>query len=251
MNAHSSLRRLCITRPDLTIAAALLALAAPLAAAGSFSVSPLRVELKDKQRLEVLTINNAADEPLKIQVELKDWSQADGEDRYADSHDLLATPPVFSMPAHGQQVLRVALRRSADASRELDYRVFLTELPPPPPDGFSGMQVALQLSLPVFVAPPVTTQAVMAWRARWDADGSVRLTVSNSGNAHARISDFDLQFGDPAHSAPVSVSRYVLPHSEVSWSVTPPQGAAAHVPLKVQGHSDRGDFNSPVTEDGA
>jgi fimbrial chaperone protein len=251
MKPQNSARWLAITRLDLTIGALLLSLGAQGALAGSFSVSPLRVEMKGKERLEVLTINNGEDTPLKIQVDLKDWSQSGGEDQYADTHELLATPPVFTMPPHGQQVLRIALRRPSDAARELEYRVFLTELPPPPSEGFSGMQVALQLSLPVFVDPPVASQASLAWHAAWQSDGSVRVTATNTGNAHARVSDFELQFGSPERSAPVSVSRYILPQSQVSWLVKPPDGAAPHTSLQVQGHSDRGEFTSTVPEGGA
>lgn len=250
MKLHLSRRRLAITRRDLTIAALLLPLSAPGALAGSFSVSPLRVEMKGKERLEVLTINNGDDAPLKIQVDLKDWSQADGEDQYVDTHELLATPPVFTMAPHAQQVLRIALRRIPDATRELDYRMFLTELPPPPAEGFSGMQVALQLSLPVFVDPPGPSSATLDWRAEWQPDGSVRITASNRGNAHERVSDFDLYFGGSDHSAHVAVSRYILPQSQVSWVVKTPEGAAPHAPLEIHGHSEHGEFSSGIPEDG-
>jgi fimbrial chaperone protein len=249
MNARSGLRGISITCSALCVL--LLGAAAPAARAGNFSVSPLRVEMKGSHRLEVLTISNSDDVPLTIQVELKNWSQQGGEDQLDDTKDLLVTPPIFKMAPHGQQVVRIALRRDADPMRELDYRVLLTEIPPPPAKDFSGMQVALQLSLPIFVAPPVFEHVEMNWSAQWQADGSVLITANNSGNAHTRVTDFDVQFGSVERTAHVAVTRYVLAHSSISWTVKPPEGTPVHSALKVQGASDRGDFSAGVVDAGA
>jgi fimbrial chaperone protein len=250
VNLNNCLRGISITCSALC-GAALLGVAPSPALAGNFSVSPLRVEMKGSHRLEVLTITNADDAPLSIQIELKSWTQPAGQEQLDETHDLLVTPPIFKMAPHGQQVIRIALRRDADPLRELDYRVLLTELPAPPSKDFSGMQVALQLSLPIFVAPPVYEHTELSWSARWLADGTVLVTASNSGNAHTRVTDFDVQFGGAERVAHVAVTRYVLPQSSVSWTVTPPAGSASHVALKVQGASDRGDFEAGVTDAGA
>ncbi|MGA3158504.1 MAG: fimbria/pilus periplasmic chaperone [Steroidobacteraceae bacterium] len=248
MNLYQGLRRISITCSVLC-GAALLG-AAP-SRAGNFSVSPLRVEMKGSHRLEVLTITNADDAPLSIQIELKNWTQQAGEEQLDETHDLLVTPPIFRMAPHGQQVVRIALRRDADPLRELDYRVLLTEIPAPPSKDFSGMQVALQLSLPIFVAPPVFEHSELNWTAKWLADGTVQISASNSGNAHTRVTDFDVQFGSENRATHVGVTRYVLPQSSVSWIVKPPEGSEIHSALKVRGASDRGDFSAGVTDAGA
>jgi len=252
VNAYKRLRSISITCRTRRLSLALLVAGVPLAvAAGDFSVSPLRVEMKGTHRLEVLTISNADDAPLTIQVELKQWTQHAGEDILEDTHDLLVTPPIFKMPPHGTQVVRIALRRDADPLRELDYRVLLTEIPAPPAKDFSGMQVALQLSLPIFVAPPVVEDSDLGWSAQWLADGSVRITANNSGNAHTRVTDFVLQFDDPERSAHVAVSHYVLPQSTVSWTVKPPEGIGPHTALKVHGTGDGGEFTADVQDSGS
>lgn len=250
MNLYQRLRAISITCSVLC-GAALVGAAPSPACAGNFSVSPLRVEMKGSHRLEVLTITNADDAPLSIQIELKNWRQQGGDELLDETHDLLVTPPIFKMAPHGQQVVRIALRRDADPLRELDYRVLLTEIPAPPSKDFSGMQVALQLSLPIFVAPPVFEHSELNWTAKWLADGTVQISASNSGNAHMRVTDFDVQFGSTDRVTHVGVTRYVLPQSSVSWTVRPPEGSAAHVALKVQGASDRGEFSAGVTDTGA
>lgn len=250
MNLYNGLRGISITCSALC-AAALLGSVPSAALAGNFSVSPLRVEMKGSHRLEVLTITNADDAPLSIQVELKAWSQQSGEEQLDDTHELLVTPPIFKMGPHGQQVVRIALRRDADPTRELDYRVLLTEIPPPPSKDFSGMQVALRLSLPIFVAPAVAEHSELNWSAQWQADGTVQVTANNSGNAHTRVTDFDVQFGSADRTTHVGVTRYVLPQSSVSWLVKPPEGIEAHSVLRVQGGGDRGQFSAGVTDVGA
>ena len=92
MNLYPGLRGISITC-SLLYGAAVFALLPTAAAAGNFSVSPLRVEMKGSHRLEVLTITNSDDAPLSIQIELKNWSQQGGQEQLEDTHDLLVTPP--------------------------------------------------------------------------------------------------------------------------------------------------------------
>ena len=73
----------------------------------------------------------------------------------------MATPPIFTVPPKGTQVIRVGLRRAADAQQGLSYRMFLQEVPPPPRQGLQGLQVALRLSLPVFVMPARDARPVL------------------------------------------------------------------------------------------
>jgi fimbrial chaperone protein len=250
VNLYNGLRGISITCSAL-LGATLLGAVPSTAHAGNFSVSPLRVEMKGARRLEVLTIVNSDDAPLTIQVELKSWSQQSGQEQLDDTHELLVTPPIFKMGPHGQQVVRIALRRDADPTRELDYRVLLIEIPAPLSKDFSGMQVALHVSLPIFVAPAGAEHSELSWSAQWQADGTVQVTVNNAGNAHTRVTDFDVQFGSADRTTHVGVARYVLPQSSVSWIVKPPEGIEAHSALRVQGAGDRGQFSAGVSDAGA
>ncbi|MEO8739511.1 MAG: fimbria/pilus periplasmic chaperone, partial [Casimicrobiaceae bacterium] len=59
-----------------------------LASAGSFQVTPIRLEFSGQQRTAALTVRNDSAEPLVVQIELADWSQRDSQDVYADTTDL-------------------------------------------------------------------------------------------------------------------------------------------------------------------
>jgi len=227
------------------VACLLGAAVASTATAGTFSISPIRVELGSAQRTAVLTVHNEEDTPVVVQATVLAWRQVDGEDQLDATRDLLVTPPVFTLAPKADQVLRVALRGQASAERELDYRLLLAEVPGPPEQGFVGLRLALRISLPVFVASPRAAPR-LDWRLEHAADGTLALVAENTGTAHIQLSDFRLRFGDEAHAMHVGVMRYVLPGSRVSWPVKLPEGADAAAPFSVQGFGDQGAFESDV-----
>ena len=65
----------------VSVLASAAALWLPPASAGSFGISPLRLELAGQARTAVLTVRNDEDAPALIQVETLLWTQDDGQDR--------------------------------------------------------------------------------------------------------------------------------------------------------------------------
>ena len=215
------------------------------AVAGTFSISPLRVELAANKRIEALTVRNEQDSEVVIQATVQEWTQVNGEDRLTQTHDAFATPAVFTLAAKGQQVVRVALRRSADANRELTYRLILQEVPAALPKTFNGLQVSLRLSLPVFVAASgATAKSSLSWRANWTGDGKLSVEAANAGNAHIQVADFVLQLSDGKLHG--SVSKYVLPGSRMNWLLDAPTHGDRVGPFKLHGYSDQGEFDADV-----
>ena len=116
---------------------------AGVANAGTIGVSPVRVTLSDSQKIGSLSVRNEGTEPITMQMEVLSWSQREGKAVFAATRELLANPPIFTIPAGNSQLVRVGLRRAPDAQRELSYRVILEELPPPPdPDSSDRVSVA-------------------------------------------------------------------------------------------------------------
>lgn len=218
--------------------------AANSAVAGSFSLSPIRVELGAAHRSEVLTVHNDDDAPMTIQISAVAWSQAGGEEQFADTRELLTTPPVLQIPAHGERIVRVALRREPDVARELSYRLFFQEVPQASSGSFNGLKVALRVSLPVFVSASRPSDSDLAWQASRAADGSVHLVADNRGLTHRQLTGFELQVG--AQKVPVQLARYVLPGSRITWDVKLPPGLSLDAPVRVSGLSDSGDFQADV-----
>lgn len=210
--------------------AALLAawLLAAGAEAGNFSAAPVRITLAGAAPASLLLENHGEDAVL-VQGEALAWSQQDGKDNLVPTRELLISPPMFKLAAGGKQTVRIALLRPPDMTRELTYRVYLQEVPPPPAAGQSTVTTALRLSLPVFVLPPkVAVAPALNWRATASAD-RLNLTLANGGNAHIQVSALKLSHPDGSQLAEEKTFVYVLPGQAHSWGI----------PLKQPLHGDK------------
>jgi fimbrial chaperone protein len=221
------------------------------AAASTLGVAPVRIQLGPGAAMAVLTVRNQGDSPVVVQARPALWSQQEEHDQLDDTHDLLVTPPLFTIPPNAQQTVRVALLRKPDPSRELDYRLVLSEVPPPPAPDTHELRVALRITLPVFVAAAVSTSPEVSWHHSWLPDGTLRVTAHNHGSAHLQVLGFVVVTGDHAEQQlHADSSRYLLPGGSAQWELHASPATPPAVPLLIRGRSDAGDF-SVTSEPGA
>lgn len=241
------------SRPALPIlaVAGLLALAAPAADAGSFQVNPIRIEMSKGVTNSVITVRNDGEEPVVVQSSVLGWKQNDGKDDYSATQDALITPPVATIAPGAEQILRVGLRRAADPRNELAFRVFLQEVPPPPKPGFTGLQVALRVGIPVFVAPIAPTPRKLDWSARLGPGGAIELTAQNNGTAHVQVTDFELRLVDASEPlAHESTLTYVLAGERHEWTLAAPaERLKSATELRLKAFTDAGEVDIPVRLD--
>ena len=216
----------------------------PSASAGTFTISPLRVDLSQATSTAALTVRNEENVEVVIQVETLQWSQADGQDALEATRDLVTSPLVFTLPPNGTQLVRVALRRTPDETRELSYRLVVQEVPPPPSPDFTGLQVALRMSLPVFVAATRPSAPELQWSMTRNPDGALTVTANNAGASHARVLGFSVTpatAAAPAFEQPVAA--YVLPGTARHWRLEGNGAAPVAAPLyRLHGRTDAGEF---------
>src|SRR5438874_3643474 len=165
----------------------LLGSVALCAHAGSFQVNPVRVDLGASATSAAITVRNDGAAAVVVQTAILAWSQADGKDEYTPADGALATPPLATIPPSGEQIVRVGLRRAPDPRTELAFRLYVQEIPGSERPSFSGLQVALRVGIPVFVAPSGPVTRKLEWTAKRQADGRLALTVENRGNVHLQI----------------------------------------------------------------
>jgi fimbrial chaperone protein len=214
------------------------------------------VELANGRRTEALTLRNADDGPVVVQVHVVAWSQKDGVDQLDATHEMLVTPPVLQLPGNGEQIVRVALRGQPNRSQELAYRVVFEEVPQAAPAGFTGLRVALRLSVPIFIAPAGgKAHADLSWELHALPDGQLEVAATNHGSAHSQVTDFEVQPSGAAEAGAAealrgSTGKYVLPGSRVSWvlKAQPGQGQSSYT---IRGHSDQGEFSAEVLASGS
>lgn len=199
--------------------------------AGSFQVGPVTATLSASHKVAALTVRNNGPDATTIQLQTMAWSQSGGKDVFTAVDDILATPPIFTIPAGGSQVIRVGSRRAPDPQQERAYRLFLREVPPAPQPGFQGLRMVLEISLPVFVQPSMAIAPDLHWQAsRIDAD-HVKLTASNTGMAHARLSHFILSGEDGKRLPMPSNTVYILPGNSHAWIVDAATTVGNHLRL--------------------
>lgn len=191
----------------------LVALLAPWAdaAAGVFSVTPVRLYMTPRDRAIAVTLTNEGDSPVVLQADINAWSQKpDGTDELVLTDDLILAPPIIKLAPRARQVVRLALLKPADASRQLTYRLIVREVPEAlPQDKEIQVPIALALSMPVFITPPAAKRQVECTANRGDAK-TLNVRCSNSGTAYAQVREATVSRGEKV-LARFEGGNYILP----------------------------------------
>ena len=153
------------------------------AAAGTLTVDPVLIEIGTARRAGSVTVQNVENVPVTIRAYPLAWSQAEGEERYEETSAVIVSPPVFTIPPGGTQIVRVGLRQASAAPQS--YRLVIEEVPAAQ-EG-SGIRVALRLNLPLYWNLPAGRQGDIAWSAAQSADGQWAIEARNRGAGFVRI----------------------------------------------------------------
>ena len=212
-------------------AAALLCCAC--AQAGSLSVMPVVVGLSAQKVRESITVTNQASEPSTIQVDVRAWTQRDGEDVFDRTADVLINPAVFTLAPGQSQVVRMGWRGERPLDAERTYRLFLREVPPTAA-GLPGARLAdasaaparvhvlLELRVPVYVAPRHAEPALV-WSARHIDGQHIEVRLRNQGNVHAVVHDLQLSTASGTRIGhALGVNAAVLAGQDRTWRLQSP-----------------------------
>lgn len=216
--------------------------------AGSFNVSPIRIELSPAKPTQALSLTNEGDAPVVIQVQPMLWTQQNWKDVHAPTDQVIATPPVVRIPAHSRQVVRVGLRRPLTAGTEGTFRLYLTEIPTVLKTDQVGMQVSLRLDLPLFVATTNDLRPDLRWSVARDETGLPQVLVTNAGTAHVQLTDIRFWQGDQIVDTPQPAHAYVLPGATRRWPLA--KGSAqptSLLSLRVRASADFGTIDTPLS----
>ncbi|MET0291023.1 MAG: fimbria/pilus periplasmic chaperone [Steroidobacteraceae bacterium] len=120
--------------------------------AGSLSVGPTRVELSDKNKVQVITVRNTGVETTIVQMDTMTWARDDAGADFTDvTTQLIATPAVFELKPGQQRQVRVGLREGELLKQEQSYRLYLREVRPTATSIQASLQFALRIGIPVYV----------------------------------------------------------------------------------------------------
>lgn len=203
------------------IALAALALALPPGHAGNFSVAPVRIYMKPRERAAAITVTNHGKEPLLIQAEVWRWVQdAEGKESLEATSEVIVAPPIATLAPGARQVLRMAPVRPPELQRELTYRLIVREVVPerPAAEGIS-MSLALAMSMPVFITPAHAKPDLVC-----GVDWPERLSCHNQGLAYTQLRGFRLE-RDGQVLWRSQQGQYLLPGSRVVLALPVGPGA--------------------------
>ena len=182
---------------------------------GSFTVTPVRIDIAPARRAASIEVHNTGDQPAQLQAAGFRWTRDNGgDDELAPTEDFVVAPPIIQLAPGQKQIVRVLLLAAADPSRETAYRLILQETPlgDPPPN---TVATVLRISLPLFVAAP-NAQPQFAFSLSRDGD-VWRLAGDNNGRAHGFVVAARTTAGDK-----LPVEGYLLPGERRLWKLAAP-----------------------------
>lgn len=198
---------------------ATVAAIAPLAQAAQFTITPVRIFMTPRDRAVAVTVVNESDEEVVMQADLYTWKQkADGSDDLQLTEDLILTPPILKLPAHGRQVVRLARLGPPPSGEQLTYRLIVREVPEAHKNSQLQLQVALAFSLPVFITPAGVKRKLDCGLKR-SAPDTVQVLCANSGNAYAQIRGLEVVDAGGAKLASREQGGYLLPSVQRSFEL--------------------------------
>lgn len=176
------------------------------------SIAPLRVEIEGTGAGATVRLTNSSNHALPVQSRLFAWSQANGEDVYEPSSELVVSPSIASIPPGQTQIVRV-LRKGAATPGEKRFRLAVDQLPDPAQERAGQALTRIRFTLPVFVDREKAQPAAFAWRVAND-----RIELANTGGSTARVLEVQVKTAD-GRIVPVerNALRYVLGNSTIAW----------------------------------
>lgn len=219
----------------LLLAAALSTAAPAPAAAGEYSVSPLRIDLDRDARSGVVTLANSGATPIDFQISVLEWTQdAGGRDQYSPTADVVFFPKILTVGPGESRVVRVGMQ-TVPTAIERAFRLFIEPIPErsnePLPPG-ANIAINLRFALPVFARPP-KREAVAEIDAAAVRNGTLAFTLRNGGNVHLRLEEGVAVVGHDAQGAEIFnqriETRYVLAGMSRPLSLALPRDLCARI----------------------
>jgi len=187
----------------------ILGLSATQALADGITVYPTTIILDRSDHIGALTISNQSDHDTTYELAGYRWTQLNGKDSLSLDKSFIVTPPVVTLRPGDARIVRVGLMSDGQQGTvEQTYRLRISELQPAAASEGAGLNVRLQLLLPVFSGG--NEKLKLSFSARVSADGQTCITGTNNGETHAKLVWIAAADG-PEHRMPIQ--KYLLANS--------------------------------------
>jgi fimbrial chaperone protein len=232
----------------LIVALLVVFLSAPATAAGALRVTPITLSLAAPAMATTLTLENAGDRPVNVQMRTFRWSQTGGRDILVPTQSVVVSPPVVQLAPGGRQTVRVLRIERTPAAGVESYRVLIDQLPPAGRGADGRVAFMVRQSVPLFYASADASGPRIEWRVSVSG-GRIALAATNTGDTPVKVANPML---DDAGGGRAVLSDgllgYVLGGSAMRWTIEPPSGRLPRPgAAKLSLRTDAGVVNVPVT----
>lgn len=175
-------------------------------------------------------IENKGTEPTTMQIRVIGWQQIDGQDRYSNQQNVVASPPFMRIEAGQKQLIRLIKQATVPPGKEIAYRLLADEILTPEQLSTPkiGINMQMRYSIPLFVYgeginylrgsgdPIQLDQKYLSWQLT-RLNGKPAIKITNRGPIHARLSKVTVQQGKKRIVLADSLFGYVLAGSSYIW----------------------------------
>jgi len=218
------------------------------AQAGSFRITPLRVNFDENNQTTQLSIENHSQHTVTLQSTVMRWQQNGNQDELTPSNDIFVSPPILLLAPGAQQVIR--LRHMNDMPvKETAYRLYLQDTAARARQS-GGANMAIRIGLPVFVSPN-GIQPEPDIKTHYN-NGTWQVLVSNTGTAnfrvigidafHANADRDDLRKEDLLERSTQAVEGfpYIFAEQTREWRLKAPANAQLRLRTDIYGYRKQG-----------
>lgn len=200
----------------------LISVFSPYVTASSLRISPISLQLTEKQYATTLTIYNQATDETTLQARVFLWQQENGQDILTPTQDLVISPPMMKLIPRRSYNYRIVRLDKTPIVQEKSYRVIIDEIPTANDKRKmdQGVQMLLRTSLPVFLTPH-NAMAQLSWKFS-DNSTAPALLIHNHGKRHAKLTELTLIDHTTNNEYPIrvsSVNGYILPEQFKSYYI--------------------------------
>ena len=218
--------------------------ALPARAAAQLEVSPVLLDVLAPTASATVTLKNDDTRPATLQVRLFKWRQANGQETYEPTQDVIASPPIATVAPGATLTVRVIRAAETPIQGEDSYRLVLDQLPDGDRVGRAKVAMLLRQVLPVFFANPERSGPQVVWSVARGPKG-YELRAHNTGDQRLRIAQITLAgAGGASVKLGGGLLGYVLGHADMSWTLGKVRDFQPRGEVTLRGVSDHGQLRA-------
>ncbi|GBE39196.1 MAG TPA: molecular chaperone [Nitrospirae bacterium] len=153
------------------------------ALSANLSISPTRVFFDGQRKIDILTLKNASEEELTLQLRAYKWEQdKEVKNVYSPTKDIIFFPKIFRIPQGEERLVRIGTK-IPPGKHEKTYRLYIEEVPAPRSVETTAVRILLRIGVPIFISPLKTEAKAVIEKAAL-IKGRLLFTLKNQGNSH-------------------------------------------------------------------